>query len=464
MNTAERAGLNATFAPGMPPAGNVGFVTQSGALGLALIELARDRAIGVSSFASIGNRADITANDLLEYWEADEGTDVALLYIESFSDPRRFSRLARRIGRRKPIVVVKSGRSTAGARAATSHTGAMLASSDLTADALFRQAGVIRTESLAELLDVASLLSNQPLPTGNRVGIVTNAGGPGIMCADACEAADLDIPELPEHLQESLREFLPSQAALTNPVDMIATATAEDYKRAIAALAAWDGIDALIVIFIRPLLTAAADVANAVRQAANEIDRELPVQAVFMSTRDNAAMARGGGIPTHLYPEDAARALGRVMHHVRWRGQPEAKAAPLTDVRDDEAAAADREGARGRPRVADDDRARPATRLLRDRAPGLGAGRRSRQRRSSRESHRWSRGAQGRGSGNRPQDRDRRRPDRAREQERSVRRQLRSTKTWRRRVSSGSPSSFSRWSRRESSSSPGSSRIRCSAP
>ena len=163
----------------MPPAGNVGFVPQSGALGLALIELARDRAIGVSSFASIGNRADITANDLLEYWEADEGTDVALLYIESFSDPRRFSRLARRIGRRKPIVVVKSGRSTAGARAATSHTGAMLASSDLTADALFRQAGVIRTESLAELLDVASLLSNQPLPAGNRVGIVTNAGGPG---------------------------------------------------------------------------------------------------------------------------------------------------------------------------------------------------------------------------------------------------------------------------------------------
>ena len=339
LNTAGRTGLNATFAPAMPPPGNVGFVTQSGALGLALIELARDRAIGVSSFASIGNSADITANDLLEYWEADEATGVALLYLESFSDPRRFSRIARRMGRRKPIVVVKSGRSTAGARAATSHTGAMLASSDLTADALFRQAGVIRTESLAELLDVASLLSNQPMPAGNRVGIVTNAGGPGIMCADACEAADLEIPELPERLQASLRAFLPPQAALTNPVDLIATATAEDYKRAIAALADWDGIDALIVIFIRPLLTAAADVANAVREAANEIERELPIQAVFMSTRDNAAMARGGGIPTHLYPEDAARALGRVMHHVRWRGQPEPEAAPLTDVRDDEAAA-----------------------------------------------------------------------------------------------------------------------------
>ena len=247
-----------------------------------MIDLASDRAIGVSSFASIGNRADITANDLLEYWEADESTSVALLYIESFSDPRRFSRVARRMGRQKPIVVVKSGRSTAGMRATSSHTGAMLATSDLTTDALFRQAGVIRTESLAQMLDVASLLSNQPLPEGNRVGIVTNAGGPGIMCADACEAADLEVPELPGSLRESLLSFLPPQAALTNPVDMIATATAEDYRRTLTALASWSGIDALIVIFIRPLLTKAEDVADAVREAAGEIDRELSIQAVFM--------------------------------------------------------------------------------------------------------------------------------------------------------------------------------------
>ena len=339
VNTAEPAQLNATFAPGLPPAGEVGFVTQSGALGLALIDLATDRAIGVSSFASIGNRADITANDLLEYWEADETTSVALLYIESFSDATRFSRVARRMGRQKPIVVVKSGSSTAGMRATTSHTGAMLAASDLTADALFRQAGVIRTESLAQLLDVASLLSNQPLPEGNRVGIVTNAGGPGIMCADACEAADLEVPELPGSLRESLRSFLPPAAALTNPVDMIATATAEDYRRTITALASWSGIDALIVIFIRPLLTTAEDVADAVREAAGEIDRELPIQAVFMSARDHAAMVRDGGVPTHLYPEDAARALGRVMHHVRWRAQPERPVARVADAREGEAAA-----------------------------------------------------------------------------------------------------------------------------
>ena len=166
LNTTEGHRFNATFAPGAPPPGNVGFVTQSGALGLALIDLASDRSLGVSSFASIGNRADITANDLLEYWESDRATEVALLYIESFSDPRRFSRVARRVGREMPIVAVKSGRSAAGQRATSSHTGALIAASDLTVDALFDQVGVIRTETLAELLDVASLLSTQPLPEG----------------------------------------------------------------------------------------------------------------------------------------------------------------------------------------------------------------------------------------------------------------------------------------------------------
>ena len=204
VNTAAGVRLNATFAPRMPEPGNVGFISQSGALGLAFIELSGDRNLGLSSFASVGNRADITANDLLEYWESDPGTDVALLYIESFSDPRRFSRVAPRVGRVKPIVVVKSGRSAAGARATSSHTGAMLAASDVTVDALFQQAGVIRTDSLAEMLDVASMLANQPLPEGRRVAVLTNAGGPGIMCADACEASGLELPPLPAQIQERL--------------------------------------------------------------------------------------------------------------------------------------------------------------------------------------------------------------------------------------------------------------------
>ncbi len=331
--------LNATFAPSAPPPGDVGFVTQSGALGLALIDLAGDRGLGVTTFGSIGNRADITANDFLEYWESDGVTDVALLYIESFSDPRRFSRVAQRVGREMPIVVVKSGRSSAGQRATSSHTGALLAASDITVDALFEQAGVIRTNTLAELLDVASLLSNQPLPAGNRVGIVTNAGGPGIMCADACEAAGLEIPEVPEEIRERLREILPPEAGLLNPVDMIATATAEHYRETIRVLSGWDGIDALIVIFIRPLLIQAADVATAIEEAIATMPREVPVQAVFMSPREHDAIREVSDLPIHGYPEDAARALGRVMRHVEWRRRPAEKPPELDDLREEDAAA-----------------------------------------------------------------------------------------------------------------------------
>ncbi|MGV1050028.1 MAG: GNAT family N-acetyltransferase [Solirubrobacterales bacterium] len=339
LNTAPEHRLDATFAPGAPPPGEVGFVSQSGALGLALIDLAAAKGLGVSSFVSVGNRADVTANDLLEYWEDDPRTRVALLYIESFSDPRRFARVARRVGRRKPIAVVKSGRSGAGARAASSHTGALLAASDRVSDVLFEQAGVIRAETLAELLDVAALLSSQPLPDGPRVGILTNAGGPGIMCADACEAAGLLVPEPPDEVREELAAFLPGEASLGNPVDMIATASAEQYQRAIGALAAWEGIDALIVIFIRPLLTAADDVAAAVRAAAAELPRELPIQAVFMSPADHAGLRELAEVPTHLYPEDAVRALAKVVRHVRWRQA--APPSPITPpgLRQDEAAA-----------------------------------------------------------------------------------------------------------------------------
>ncbi len=345
LNTSPEHNLNATFAPTEPPAGDVGFVTQSGALGLALIELAGAKGIGVSSFASVGNRADVTANDLLEFWEQDPATRVALLYIESFSDPRRFSRVARRVGRKLPIVVVKSGRSAAGVRAASSHTGALLAASDTAADALFDQCGVMRAETVGELLDIASLLSSQPLPAGGRVGVLTNAGGPGIMCADACEADGLEVPELPDELREQLREFLPGEAAVSNPVDMIATASGEQYRRAIAALSRWEGIDALIVIFIRPLLTEAEDVASAIRAAATDLPRPIPIQAVFMSPADQATLRETATVPTHQYPEEAARALSTVVRHVRWRERPAPVAAPEPEgARRDEAAAIVAEG------------------------------------------------------------------------------------------------------------------------
>ena len=339
LDTRPGRGLNVTFAPNAPRPGNVAFATQSGALGLALIDFAASRSLGVSSFASLGNRADITANDLLEFWEEDENTRLALAYIESFTDPRRFARVARRVGRRKPLVVVKSGRSASGARAASSHTGALLAASDRTTDALFEQSGVIRAETLSELLDVASLLSSQPLPVGPRVGILTNAGGPAIMCADACESAGLDVPELPEEVREELASFLPAEASFANPVDMIATASAEQYRRAIGVLGGWEGIDALIVIFIRPLQTTSGDIAAAVQEAAAELPREIPIQGVFMTPAESAAIAASSTLPTYLFPEDAARALAKAVHHARWRERPQPPPASFADARESEAAA-----------------------------------------------------------------------------------------------------------------------------
>ena len=192
-------------------------MSQSGGLGIAIIEAAARAGVGLSSFVSVGNKVDISGNDLLCYWEQDTGTDVALLYLESFGDPRRFARLAPRLARRKPVVAVKSGRSAAGARATGSHTGALLSASDVTVDALFAQAGVIRTDTLSEMLDVAALLAAQPVPRGGRVAIVTNAGGPGIMCADACQVHGVEVPELPTAVRAKLAEFLPAEASTQKP-------------------------------------------------------------------------------------------------------------------------------------------------------------------------------------------------------------------------------------------------------
>ncbi len=222
-------GLNATFAPRALPAGRIGFSSQSGALGLALLEKAKERSLGFSSFISIGNKADVSSNDLLEWWEDDESTSLVLLYLESFGNPRTFARVARRVARRKPILALKAGSTSAGSKAARSHTAA-LASSDTTVDALFHQAGVLRTRTLEELLDAAAVLSSQPLPRGRRVGVVTNAGGLGILCADACEGAGLELPELTEQTRAALATAVPVESSLANPVDLLGSATAETYR------------------------------------------------------------------------------------------------------------------------------------------------------------------------------------------------------------------------------------------
>src|SRR5215831_3111956 len=304
LSTAPERPLNATFAPGAPPAGRIGFMSQSGALGLAVLDHARSAGLGLSSFVSVGNKADISGNDLLEYWESDPRTDLVLLYLESFGNPRGFSRVARRVGRTKPILAVKSGRTTAGVRATSSHTGALLGASDGTVDALFAQAGVIRADTLGELFDVASLLASQRAPAGRRVGIVTNAGGLGIMCADACVADGLVVPELSAATRAALGGFLPAEASTANPIDMIASATPDDYERAIRAVAGSGEVDALIVIFIPPLATSAPEVAAAIGRAG---DGGLPVLGVFVGGGLRAATS----VPVFAYPEDAARALAR---------------------------------------------------------------------------------------------------------------------------------------------------------
>ena len=221
--------LNATFGPRALPPGPIGFSSQSGALGLALLEKASERSLGFSSFISIGNKADVSSNDLLEYWEEDESTELIALYLESFGNPRRFGQIASRVARKKPILAMKSGTSTAGARAAGSHTAA-LAGSEQAVEALFHQAGVLRAGTLEELIDAAALLSTQPLPRGRRVAILTNAGGLGILCSDACEAAGLELSELSAETTAQLAELLPGEASLANPVDMLGSATAASYE------------------------------------------------------------------------------------------------------------------------------------------------------------------------------------------------------------------------------------------
>ena len=270
LNTDPAIALNATFTtPVLPPAGNIGMLSQSGALGLAMLDYVQTLHVGLSTFVSIGNRADVSSNDILAYWADDPRTSVMVLYLESFGNPRQFARLAPAVAQRKPIIAVKSGRSVAGSRAAASHSAA-LATSDTAVEALFEQAGVMRANTLQELFDVAVLLSTQPMPPGPRVGVVTNAGGPGILLADMGETHGLVLPELTPETQAALRTILPPQAGVANPVDMIAAATPAQYARTIELVGADATIDALVVIYIPPLVTDPVEIAQAIAQGVGD--------------------------------------------------------------------------------------------------------------------------------------------------------------------------------------------------
>ncbi len=345
VNTESDTRLNAIFGRPLARSGRVAMSSQSGAMGLAIIDYAEELGIGLSQFVSVGNKADVSGNDLLEYWEHDEATNVIALYLESFGNPRRFSTIARRVGRKKPILAVKSGRGSAGSRAARSHTAA-LAGSDVAADALFHQAGIIRLDTLEDLFDVAALLTNQPLPRGNRVAIMTNAGGPAILAADACEANGLELPTLAESTVGTLQALLPPAAGLSNPVDMIASATPEQYELVAQQLLLDDNIDALIAINISIGGARAESFARAFRSGAESalasLESPKPVLACFMASGSSPQALRGGEgdtsesvsgtIPAYRFPEDAARALARAVRYADWLRRPPGSIPELVDV------------------------------------------------------------------------------------------------------------------------------------
>lgn len=323
LNADPEVALNATFSPTFPPHGGVAFSSQSGALGLAILEQAKELGVGIAAFVSMGNKADVSGNDLLTYWEDDPAISVILLYLESLGNPGKFMEIARRVSRKKPIAVVKSGRTEAGARAASSHTGS-LAGMDVAVDALLGQAGVIRTDTIDELFDVAMLLDNQPVPRGRRVAILTNAGGPGIMASDACENRGLEVAHIEGGTQAALRAFLPPEASVKNPVDMIASASSDSYERALRILLDAPEVDAVLVVFVTPLVTEASDVAAAILRGAANTDKT--VLTCFMGRHgvpEAVSSLRAKRFPSYTFPESAAAALAHVARYGEWLARPD---------------------------------------------------------------------------------------------------------------------------------------------
>jgi acetyl coenzyme A synthetase (ADP forming)-like protein len=328
INTDPSVKMQATFASIFPPAGTIAMSSQSGALGLAILDYARALNIGFSTFISVGNKADVSGNDLIQYWAEDLRTRVILLYLESFGNPRKFAQIARRVGKTKPIVVVKAGRSASGARAASSHTGALATDDAIVADML-RQSGVIRTDTVEEMFDVATVLAHQPLPRGRRVAIVTNAGGPGILAADACEANGLQLAQLSDATTKKLREFLPPTASVANPIDMIASATPEHYARTLRAVLVDPAVDSVLAIYIPVLPTDAPDTAAVIRETA-QFTQGKTLVATFMGTQGVPAPL--APVPSFPFPERAVAALALAAKYAEWRAKPIGHVPELDDV------------------------------------------------------------------------------------------------------------------------------------
>jgi acyl-CoA synthetase (NDP forming) len=317
VNTDPEVRLNASLAPLVPGRGRVGFFAQSGALGVALLERARSRNLGLSTFVSAGNRADVSGNDLLQYWSTDPGTEVVLLHLESFGNPRKFARLARSVGRTKPVVAVKSGRHV---QVAPGLAGTSVAVPEESVAALFASAGVIRVETVAQMFDVGTLLAHQPLPAGNRVAIVGNSTAIGVLVADAV-------------LEQGL------QLAHESPVDIGVSGGPEDFRAALQSAVDDATVDAVIAVFLPPLMAGSREFGPALREVA--VGSTKPIAASFLSTEglppelavlDESGMPARGSVPSYSTPERAVIALAKVAEYARWRRRPVGELPVLPDV------------------------------------------------------------------------------------------------------------------------------------
>ncbi len=316
INTAAEISMNASLSPVMPPSGRVGFFCQSGALGVAILETVSRRGLGLSTFVSAGNRADVSGNDLLQYWEEDAATEVVLLYLESIGNPRKFSRIARRVGRRKPVVAVKSGRTTQGVPVGQIRRATVAPPAAV--DAMFAQAGVIQVETLDEMFDVAQLLAHQPLPMGPRVAVVGNSDALGLLAADSASAAGLTVEQ---------------------SVSLGADATADDFERALDDAIDNPKVDSVIAVFIPPLNTTGDQVAGVLAAVGEQSDK--PLVSTFLASEgvpellrvpDLAGAAGRGSVPSYPAPESAVRALGRVVQYAHWVSRPEGEVTVFDDV------------------------------------------------------------------------------------------------------------------------------------
>jgi acetate---CoA ligase (ADP-forming) len=323
INTAPDVRLQATFSATTEPlAGTIAFSSQSGALGEAILALMTQLGLGLSMFVSLGNKADVSGNDLLEYWENDPNTRVILMYLESFGNPQRFVQIARRVTQKKPIIAMKSGRTAAGARAAVSHTGS-LAGADVAVESLLAQCGVLRANSIEEMFVQASVLATQPLPRGNRVAIVTNSGGPAILATDTCVQLGLEVPPLAEATQRRMRQVVAAEASVVNPVDMIASAREEQYEVCVGAVTADPNVDAIIVIFTSLEMFDSLKIAEGIMRGVAGTDK--PVLVCFMgkvSSKPAIGRLKAARLPVFTFPEEAAQALHALVRYRQWLARP----------------------------------------------------------------------------------------------------------------------------------------------